>query len=272
VDRRQVTSGDSTATAVPKLTHSMMLVGTAAYMSPEQASGKAVDSRSDVWAFGCVLYEALAGQRAFGGATITEILATVLKEEPDWGALPIGTPPALQVLLKRCLRKDPNSRLRDIGDARIELEDGLATPESAVPQPGHATRRDAIAAIAGVAAGAAGTGIFAISRYRDGVPRGLTRFAIAVPGGGSFAPSFNRRIGISPDGRNVVFCPDTVRNAPGIGNSYAAITVYIRSLSDLEAKPLKEADNSASPFFSPDGRWLGLFTRVEGACGCAKWR
>jgi serine/threonine-protein kinase len=171
----------------------------------------------------------------------------------------------LQLLLKRCLRKDPNARLRDIGDARIELEDALlAGPTASAPKTAHITRRTVLGGLAGAAAGAAVTGLFTISRYRDGVPRSLTRFTIAVPSGGSFAPSFNRRIGISPDGRHVVFCPDTVRNAPGIGNSYAAITFYLRSVRDLEAKPLKEADNSASPFFSPDGRWLGFFTSGGG--------
>ena len=109
------------------------IVGTAAYMSPEQARGQAVDKRADVWAFGCVLYELLTGQMAFAGATVPDTLAAVLHREPDWTALPAGVPPAVTTLLRRCLEKDVRRRRRDIGDMRAELDDALAQPVSAAP-------------------------------------------------------------------------------------------------------------------------------------------
>src|SRR5271170_6269899 len=108
-----------------------VLLGTAAYMSPEQAKGKAVDRRADIWAFGCVLYEMLTAQMAFRGETVTDTLAAVIKEQPDWSRLPVGTPIRVRVLLQRCLQKDSKQRLRDIGDARISLDEVLAgAPES----------------------------------------------------------------------------------------------------------------------------------------------
>ena len=100
-----------------------VILGTAAYMSPEQARGKPVDNRTDVWAFGCVLYEMLTGRVRFPGETITDLIAAVVKSEPDWSVLPVTTPPAIRTLLERCLQKDPRARLRDIGDARLEILD-----------------------------------------------------------------------------------------------------------------------------------------------------
>ena len=125
---RTAGAGDAIAsrTVSASLTQAMTVVGTPAYMSPEQASGKNIDTRTDVWAFGCVFYEMLSGVRAFPGATVTEVLAAVLEREPDWSVLPAGMPPEAESLLRRCLRKDPRMRLRDIGDARIELEEILA--------------------------------------------------------------------------------------------------------------------------------------------------
>jgi serine/threonine protein kinase len=117
-----------TVTLTEPLTQSMAIVGTPAYMSPEQACGKDLDARTDIWSFGCVLYESLVGKPAFRGSTVTELLAAIVEREPDWAALPPITPPAVELLLRRCLRKDPASRLRDAGDARIELEDWLKNP------------------------------------------------------------------------------------------------------------------------------------------------
>ena len=117
-----------TATATVDGTRDGMILGTAAYMSPEQARGQAVDKRTDIWAFGCVLYEVLTGRPAFARATMSDTIAAVLTHEPDWTALPRTTPPHLSRLLKRCLEKDPTRRLRDIGDARVELDTGDETP------------------------------------------------------------------------------------------------------------------------------------------------
>jgi serine/threonine protein kinase len=110
-----------------------VLLGTAAYMSPEQARGKAVDKRTDIWAFGCVLYELLTGKQAFNGEDITDILAAVVRAEPDWQALPAGTPVQVRALLRRCLQKDKTLRLRDAGDARIEIQEALTAPATAKP-------------------------------------------------------------------------------------------------------------------------------------------
>jgi len=118
-----------------------VMLGTAAYISPEQARGKPVDKRTDIWAFGVVLYEMFAGQRLFAGETVSDTLAAVITKGPDWGALPASTPPAIRQLLRRCLNKDPKQRLRDIGDARIVIEETLTgSPDvgaSLVPAPGR---------------------------------------------------------------------------------------------------------------------------------------
>src|SRR5580658_8151546 len=118
-------SGDiATSPTISRMaTQAGVLFGTAAYMSPEQAKGKTVDRRADIWAFGCVLYEMLTGKHAFDGETVTDTLAAVIKEEPDWSRLPAGTPIRVRVLLQRCLQKDPKQRLRDIGDARISIDE-----------------------------------------------------------------------------------------------------------------------------------------------------
>jgi len=251
VRQARASSEDDPTVSMPSdLTSEMTIVGTAAYMSPEQAAGKELDTRTDIWAFGCVLYEMLAGRRAFRGETITELLAAVIEREPNWKDLPAATPPRIASLLRHCLRKDPHQRLRDIGDARIELEDtGFG---STTPEPAPVTRRTAVAVLAGAAAGAAVTAPFAISRYRGDLVRRLARFAIAMPEGCSFAPSSNRRVGISTDGSHVALCPDAVASGAG-----SAPAFYLRSLSELKLKVLEEP--GASPFFSPDGRWLGYF-------------
>jgi eukaryotic-like serine/threonine-protein kinase len=138
--RRENLIGDSASTDIansPTLSEIMtrpgILLGTAAYMSPEQAKGKAVDRRADIWAFGCVLYEMLTGQMAFRGESATDTLAAVIKEEPDWSRLPVGTPIRVRVLLQRCLQKDPKQRLQAIGEARISLDEVLSgVPDAAL--------------------------------------------------------------------------------------------------------------------------------------------
>ena len=123
-----------------------VILGTAAYMSPEQARGKAVDKRTDIWAFGCVLYELLTGKQAFHGEDVTDILAAVVRAEPDWQALPAATPLKIRDLLRRCLQKDKTQRFRDAGDARIEIEDALAWiaeggSQAGVPAPAVSRRK-----------------------------------------------------------------------------------------------------------------------------------
>jgi predicted Ser/Thr protein kinase len=229
-------------------TEAGVILGTAAYMSPEQARGRPVDKRTDIWAFGCVLFEMLTGRRPFSGDTVSDTIATILTREPAWADLPATTPSEIRGLLRRCLEKDPRRRARDIGDARITLEDALTGAKSDdLPgeQTSGVTRRTAIGVVAGAIAGSAATGLFAISRYRGATPRRLTTFAIVDLAGESFVASFVKRIAISPDGTHVAY---VAANPPQLNR------LYLRSLSGLEPKLL--LDSGAAPFFSPDSRWI----------------
>jgi hypothetical protein len=228
-----------------------IILGTPAYMSPEQARGKPVDKRTDIWAFGCVLYEMLSGHRTFGGDTISDTIAAIIEREPTWDRLPDRTPPAVRHVLRRCLEKDPRRRLRDIGDARAELEEALVNPaqEDRAPKAAGVTRRAAINTLVGAAAGAAVTGAFAVSRYRgDATPRNLARFAVPLGEGEVVSASFNKVIAISPDGAYLA-CNVQRQGQPRL---------LSRPLGELAMKPVAEGARGV-PFFSPDGRWLGYF-------------
>ena len=241
-------------------TEAGVVLGTAAYMSPEQARGQAVDRRTDVWAFGCVLFEMLTGRRAFEGDTVSDTLANVLTREPDWRLLPAETSPRVTRLIRRCLEKDLRRRLRDVGDIRIELED-LAVPstdpeaKSAVPL--HVSRRAVIGALGGAVAGAVATGAFMIGRRGDGLPRGVMRFPIPLDEGDSIVSSLLTRVALSPDGSRIA-C-NVARaglSTSGVRPGAPASTMLLRSVGELGWKPA--ADYSGSPFFSPDGQWLGI--------------
>jgi eukaryotic-like serine/threonine-protein kinase len=224
-----------------------LIIGTPAYMSPEQARGQRVDKRTDIWAFGCMLYEMLTGRAAFAGATITDTLAAIVEREPEWSRLPAATSRSVWHLLQRCLEKDAKRRLRDIGEARVALEDALAGPaaddESTAAR--GVTRRTAVATLAGAAIGAAATGAFAIGRHRGAVPRDLAQFAIALPDGDMLRASFNKRIAISPNGTQVA-C-NVIRAG--------ADQLLVRSLRDLDLRVV-EGVPGGIPFFSPESDWL----------------
>jgi serine/threonine-protein kinase len=223
------------------------IMGTPAYMSPEQARGQAIDKRTDIWAFGCVLYEMVTGRVAFAGSTVSDTIAAILEREPAWKALPDATPPSVARMLRRCLEKDPKRRLRDAGDIRIDLEDALAGPahvERGPEKPAVVTRREAIGTLVGATIGSAAVGGVALSRDRGTVPRQLTRFTLRVPEG-MFSASANTRIAISPDGTHLACNPGPTGR------------MLVRALRDLEFKPVQGVVR-AIPFFSPDGRWLGL--------------
>ncbi len=239
------------ATATFDQTRDGIVLGTPAYMSPEQARGKPVDKRTDIWAFGCVLFEMLSGRTTFAGDTISDTIAAILEREPVWDTLPRATPVALHRLLRRCLEKDPRQRLRDIGDARIELEEAQARPgQDAVPsEPAHITRRTAIGTLLGATVGAAATGGVMISRYHGGLPTRLTRFSIAVPEGEAFFAWWANRLAIAPDGSRI----SMLAGVPGASH------VYLHRLSDLGSNLLKDVISGYS-FFSRDGLWLGYFT------------
>jgi Tol biopolymer transport system component len=232
-----------------------VIVGTAAFMSPEQAKGKPVDKRTDIWAFGCVLYEMLQGRRAFTGEDVTDFVVAVMTREPDWAALPAAVPPRIVELLKRCLKKDARERLRDIGDARTEIREALANASA-----GHPTRADertppprrharaaawtVLGALLG--AGALGAGLFSlglipIRAVAPGAP--VVRFSISVPEGAA-SPR------ISPDGRLLAFVE---LNGPR--------RIWVRPLDSLEARPLSGTEDAQEPFWSADSRFLGFFAK-----------
>ena len=235
-------------------THDGIVFGTAAYMSPEQVRGRALDRRTDIWSFGCMLYEALTGRAPFAADTMSDTLAAVLKEEPDWRALP-AAPLGLQRLVRRCLKKEPSARLHDIADARLELEETIN--ESAalvVPMPGHGawriSRRHALAGgllllltiAAIVAAWNAGRS------QRVGTTQ--SRFVVPLPAGYSLEHGPGPSLVVSPDGSRIVF----VALERGGGTQ-----LFSRALDRFEAVPMPNTQGASAPFFSPDGRWVGFY-------------
>jgi serine/threonine protein kinase len=238
-------------------TQAGVILGTAAYMSPEQARGRAVDRRADIWAFGCVLYEMLAGKRLFEGDTVSDILAAVLRSDPDWGALPAATPPAIRALLRWCLEKDPRRRLQAIGDARIALDGMLPAQEGPLPgtdvRPAPASRfRERLAwAVAAVLA-VASVGVVLLSRPRPGPAAVVTRSLIAPPAGTQFdfAGDHSGSLSISPDGRHVTF---SVMSPTG------DTSLWIRPSDSFEAHPLPGTRSATWPFWSPDSQYIAFF-------------
>jgi Tol biopolymer transport system component len=233
-----------------------VLLGTAAYMSPEQARGKAVDKRTDIWAFGCVLYELLTGKQAFQGEDITEILAAVVKTEPDWNRLPVSTPPAIQVMLRRCLRKDKRQRLQDAASLRIEIEDGLAAPPSVGPTTAAlATRRWrervawAAAATMTLIAIALAIG-FVLRAPKAQQPLQAVRLSAEI---GADASLF------TGNGSSTILSPDGTRLAVVASGADQKYRLYVRSLDQLRAAALSGTEAADGPFFSPDGQWIGFF-------------
>jgi eukaryotic-like serine/threonine-protein kinase len=233
-----------------------VILGTAAYMSPEQARGKTVDKRTDIWAFGCVLYELLTGKQAFEGETVTEILASVLKGEPDWQILPPATPAQIRGLLRRCLQKDKTLRLQAAGDARIEIQEALTAPAAepkvaAVTQPVARWWRAAVWALAAVGfltlGGAAAWYLKPSSRP---LAQSSAHVIVALPSGDRLTP-VNIPVTISSDGDQLTY----VAIRSGVPQ------LYRRALDDLDAKPIPGTDGALNPFFSPDGQWIGFFAQ-----------
>jgi serine/threonine-protein kinase len=232
-----------------------VLLGTAAYMSPEQARGKRVDRRADIWAFGCVLYEMLTGREAFGGETTSDILACVIRAEPDWSSIPTSVPPRVRELLRRCLQKDPKQRLRDIGDARITIEEALSgTPQEAGVLQGGTVHLPVWRRLLPWAAGIllAAVASAAVWELRPRGPAGqIVHFSFAPPAGYSLVaqPFGYTNLAISPDGANVAF---VVWHG---GTSQ----LFLRRMDQSEATLLKGTEDGDEPFFSPDGQWVGFF-------------
>ena len=231
-----------------------VILGTAAYMSPEQARGKAVDKRTDMWAFGCVLYELLTGKRAFRGETLQDALAAVLEREPDWQALPSSTPAKIRDLLRRCLQKDINRRFRDAADIGIEIEEVLTAPASE-GQPNAsapASRPQLQQAIPwSVAAVLAIVALFVtVTLFRRApAETRLIRFTIGPPEKGSFNPN-PMLLAISPDGSKLAFIA---------ADSSGKQQLWIRALDSPAPQPLPGTENASHPFWSPDSRFIGFY-------------
>jgi len=246
----------------PTLTLSMAtavgtILGTDAYMAPEQAKGKPVDRRADIWAFGVVLYEMLTGKQLFKGGEAVEILASVIKETPSLDALPPSTPRAVRRLIERCIEKDPKRRLQAIGEARIVVEDavGLEPQEETAPS-GHGSEsasppeaRKPWAWIAVALLGLLGLAGLGFLHFRETPPAERTlRYTIAPPEN-STVHSF----AISPDGR-------TVAIAAAVGGKRQ---LWLRALDTLQMQPMAGTEEAAYPFWSPDSRFIGFFAQAK---------
>ena len=245
-----------TITSPAMLTGIGVLLGTAAYMSPEQARGKPVDKRVDIWAFGCVLYELLTAKRAFEGELISDVLASVLKTDPDWNVLASETPVGLRRLLRRSLDKDPRRRLQAIGEARVQIEELLsaAGEENAAPTTASPTQRMSHRRVLSIAV-ASGTVLIVASALTT---IWLTRRAPPTPAPARFTivPPASQEFARIPIHRDLAVSPDGTRLA------YIALNpLMVREMNDLEAAPLGYGAGVRSPFFSPDGRSIGFFTQ-----------
>jgi eukaryotic-like serine/threonine-protein kinase len=252
----------------PAMTEAGIVLGTAAYMSPEQARGRPVDKRADIWAFGCVLYEMLTGQPAFAGDDVTTTLARVLERDPDLRPLPAGLPPTVRGTLELCLQKDPRKRLRDIGDVRLALEGDLAALSPGQAAAARPAWRRALPAAAALVTGA----VLASTYFSTRVPPPpatadepvlpVTRFVITPPASAPLASLGGYDVTISPDGRRIAYFgqnPDT-----------GGVTLYVRELDGLETRVvpgteiLSTGGGNMNPFFSTDGRSIGLFSPDRG--------
>ena len=240
-------------TLTQQMTEPGLILGTAAYMSPEQARGGAVDKRSDNWAFGAVLFEMLTAKRAFGGETLSDIMATILKEEIDLEVLPANTHSRIREVLTRCLEKDVRNRLQDIGDARIEIEKVVGGAPDETPATGVVSSRglrlwQGIAATLLIAAVGLGFLLWRLSS----VPREVTRAALPAPEGTTFHVNtdYPGPATLSPDGRHVAF---------SAVNEDGDTLLWVRSLGDWGARPLQRTEGAQYPFWSPDSRWIGFF-------------
>ena len=238
-------------------TETGVVLGTPAYMSPEQARGKTLDKRTDMWSFGCCLYEALTGKTAFHGETVSVTIGKILEREPDWEALPEGAPRWLRSLLRRCLKKDPGRRLHDVADARLEIEEALETPrtdthETVAVQPLQIWQRPVPTTIIALILLAIGglTG-FILSRPAP-APPGLGRFVLTAPPSEPVSVHVAwRDLAISPDGQRVVYTTGTPPQ------------LYVRALDQLAGARLDGTEEANSPFFSRDGTWVGFASGGE---------
>ena len=238
----------------PAATAMGTIMGTAAYMSPEQARGRAIDKRSDIWSFGAVLYEMLTGRRAFEGEDVSDTLANVLKREPDWSALPPDTPPAIERVLRRCLTKDPRLRTHDAADIRIDLDE--RGPVSQVAAGGRSGRLKLFERSAWIGVALALAALAGFAWWRGGAAEPLSqpvlRFQIPPPHKHSFGAllGFATSAALSPDGTRIVFYAE---DETGKGS------LWVRALDSLETRQLPDTGGGFQPFWSPDNQSIAFF-------------
>ena len=254
-------SSSPSATMSPTIsmhaTQAGVLLGTAAYMPPEQAKGHAVDKRADLWSFGCVLFEMLAGRRPFEGATISDVLAKIIERDPDWNALPAKTPRSIRTLLRRCLEKDPRRRLDSAAVARLEIEEASTTPTTDGSSRSDVSRGAgwplrALVPVAVLAAAVGAVTTWTVTRPAPAPPLPVSRFAITLPPAQPLAFSINDRdVAISADGTRLAYTAGDQAQ------------LMVRALDQLDAVPLAGIANARAPFLSPDGRWIGFFDRLD---------
>jgi serine/threonine-protein kinase len=252
-------SGPQSLSLSPTMTAEMtgkgVLLGTAAYMSPEQARGEAADRRADIWAFGVVLMEMLTGNRVYAGKTLSDTLAGVLAREPEWAELPKDTPAPVRRLLERCLDKEVGQRLQAIGEARIAIERYLEDPRSAdapdAPPTTPAAKRFLPWAVAGVTAVALIASLAVFGSRGNGTEKTM-RLEVAISDDNLFVPLGAAAV-LSPDGSKIVYVTETDNGQ----------TLSVRALDQLEGTELVSGNSSGvpyHPFFSPDGQWVGFST------------
>ncbi len=237
-----------------------VIVGTVAYMPPEQLKGKPVDRRADLWAFGCVLYEMLTGRAPFEGAAVSEVLAKVIEREPDWTALPAKTPRSVRTLLRRCLEKDPRRRLDSAAAVRLEIDEAVA-PSATIEFPssdGGASARAAgwsvrsLVAVAALALIVGGITTWIVARRAPASASPVSRFGVTLPPAHPLAFSINDRdLALSADGTLLVYTAGTQSQ------------LMVRQLDQLDAVPVAGVAHARAPFLSPDGHWIGFFDELD---------
>ena len=239
-----------TITSPAMMTSAGVILGTAAYMSPEQAKGRLADRRSDIWAFGCVLYEMLTGTQAFASDGLSETIAAVLRSEPDWGRLPGDTPPRIRVLLKRCLKKDARQRLHHAADARIEIDDPDAEVTPSAASPPHARTPLSWVALSLVAGAALASllwwaGTRRVTATAAPIHLSLTLMNQSAP---YVHMNASRELAISPDGQRIVY----------VANRNGKSQLFLRALGESDGKPIGGTDDAVTAFFSPDSEWIAF--------------